>query len=133
MSPHEAYLTSGVVLFVIAIVLGLVLTRRLKKTHGDLRNAEEKLMALTTAQRQFVVDQLKATHVHQRTCAACGKGHFTLGTVAELREYTEGVFCGGASIVPVAIVTCDACGAAYLYNAIKVGLVDPDTGRFIPR
>lgn len=65
------------------------------------------------------------------TCILCHSQISWDTTIFELREYNKGTLVVGgdnSSLVPIIIATCQNCGHVYIFNAIKMGLIDPKTG-----
>lgn len=85
-------------------------------------------MTLTSAQRLFISERVNTVWKGSRICPACGHTKFSISGILELRDFNEGNHCPGAAITPVVSVHCEKCGCAVLFNAIILGVVDPDTG-----
>lgn len=62
-------------------------------------------------------------------CAVCEHNVLNLGSIVELRTWNDGVFVEGAPTVPAVSLQCDRCGHIQLHSAIKLGLVNMQTGK----
>jgi hypothetical protein len=49
--------------------------------------------------------------------------------LVELRGYYEGIRMEGGPSWPMVAVMCEHCGHTVLINAVRLGLIDPDTGK----
>jgi hypothetical protein len=89
-------------------------------------------MQLTEAQQQLIVRQLQNVWKGARACPACAQPtKWEIGGIMELREYHEGNVVLGGSLTPVVVVVCEKCGGTQLFNAIKLGLVDINSGKIL--
>jgi hypothetical protein len=89
-------------------------------------------MQLTGAQQQLIVRQLQKFWKGDRICPACAeKTKWEISGIMELREYNEGNIILGGKLTPVIIVVCEKCGGTQLFNAIKLELVDRNSGKII--
>lgn len=88
-------------------------------------------MPLTPTQQKFVLDRLNVIWPLPRKCPACTQpGPWAIGTVCELREFNQGSLVVGGPVTPLVSVSCSNCGATQLFNAIRLGVVDPQTGQY---
>jgi DNA-directed RNA polymerase subunit RPC12/RpoP len=59
-----------------------------------------------------------------RVCPACGGKILSFGSICDMREYHEGYYIAGASAIPILPITCTNCGYTFMFNAIKLGILD---------
>ena len=65
-------------------------------------------------------------------CLFCDSQQLEIGTVIDTTEYNDGISAAliqGASHIPFIQVMCSKCGYVHLFNAIALGVVDPETGK----
>lgn len=87
-------------------------------------------MTLNDSQRKLIIERLTSVWKGKRDCPICtAPVVWRIGNLVEVREYNEGNHCPGAAITPLLQVQCDKCGHVVLFNAIALGVVDPDTGK----
>ncbi len=87
-------------------------------------------MNLTDSQRKIFIKKLHEVWKGDRPCPICiTPTKWGIGNLVEVREFNEGNHCPGAAITPLIQVKCNNCGYTVLFNAIALGVVDPDTGK----
>jgi hypothetical protein len=65
-----------------------------------------------------------------KACDFCGGSSLTIAAdVVELRAFHGGALVDCGSVTPAVAALCATCGATKLFNAIVLGLIDPDTGK----
>ena len=77
--------------------------------------------------KEHILQKLNEIWPQPRQCSICKKANWTLGIVFELHESEKVMPCR----VPMVSVTCMTCGATQLFNAIVLGVIDKNTGKFI--
>lgn len=93
-------------------------------------------MDLTPQQSARLHEQLKIWDAVP--CEACGSKEWaTNGNIYELREFRDRgdmLFPGQpVSILPVVALHCKKCGNTKFLSAIGAGLIDPQTGKRVPK
>lgn len=86
-------------------------------------------MRLTPEQTQQVINHLTEVSPDGIVCPVCGQRHWNvMNTIIEAREFQNGnIILGGESaIVPYVSITCNRCGNSLLFNAIQLGIVQPN-------
>ena len=78
---------------------------------------------------QLIIDRLSEAWTVKKQCPVCSSNKLSLSNLVEVRDYNEGNHCPGAAITPMVEVVCGVCGYVMLFNAISLGVVDPDTGK----
>jgi hypothetical protein len=87
-------------------------------------------MNLNESQGKFIINKVSAVWKGKRDCPICvSQTSWGVGSIVEVREFNEGNDCPGAAITPLVQVQCNNCGYTILFNAIGLGVVDPDTGK----
>jgi hypothetical protein len=83
-------------------------------------------MELSESQKAELLKKLDSLPL--RPCAVCGHNEWSLtDKVFEIREFFGGsMVIGGGSLAPILMVTCQHCGNTLLFNAIQLGLVQPE-------
>ena len=87
-------------------------------------------MTINKSQAKFISDKVNTVWKGKRECPICN--HTTawgIGTIVEVREFNEGNHCPGAAITPFIQVHCNNCGYTVLLNAVRLGVVNRDTGK----
>ena len=62
----------------------------------------------------------------------CGESVPVNDSIFELRGYNKGNIVGGGPLIPLLVASCANCGHTIFFNAIALGLIDPQTGDFKP-
>ena len=87
-------------------------------------------MNLNESHRKFINGRITSVWKGKRECSVCiSQTAWTIGAVIEVREFNEGNHCPGAAITPLVQIQCNTCGHTVLFNAIAIGVVDPNTGK----
>ena len=87
-------------------------------------------MNLNKSQQKLISERITSVWKGKRDCPICIVPTFwNVGGIVEVREYNEGNHCPGAAITPLVQVQCDKCSYVVLFNAISLGVVDPETGK----
>ena len=87
-------------------------------------------MKLNDSQRKLILEKVMSVWKGKRNCPICIESTvWWIGNIVEVREYNEGNRCSGAAITPLVQVQCDKCSHVVLFNAISLGVVDPETGK----
>jgi hypothetical protein len=87
-------------------------------------------MTLNDSQRKLILQKIKEVWTGERPCPICSKSiSWDISGIHQVQQYNEGNHCPGAPIAPLILVTCRTCGHTILFNAIALGVVDPDTGK----
>jgi hypothetical protein len=94
------------------------------------REFEEYTMILPEAVKQKVLAHLKK---YLGRCPVCGRDQFAVtDNLMSLPEYGLGVIgLGGTVILPVVTLTCTTCGNILSFNAVKLGIIEPGTGKLL--
>jgi hypothetical protein len=89
-------------------------------------------MQLSEAQQQLLVRQIEKFWPPPRRCPTCqSTERLEISGIMELRDYHEGNFIVGGGVTPVVILVCSKCGGTQLFNAIKLEVVDRNTGKLM--
>lgn len=75
-----------------------------------------------------VLDTVKKKFPDPRVCPICGNNKHTTGHIFLMREYRGDMWVFGGRSAAVVPVVCNECGRTDFFNAMILGLVDPDTG-----
>lgn len=87
-------------------------------------------MNLNESQRNLIIERVRSVWNGKRDCHICISPHvWIIGSLVEAIDYNEGNRCPGAAITPLVKVQCEKCGHVVLFNAISLGVVDPETGK----
>jgi hypothetical protein len=87
-------------------------------------------MTLNDSQCKLIVRKIHEVWTGKRPCPICSKStSWDISGIHQIQRYNEGNHCTGAPIVPLILVTCRTCGHTILFNAISLGVVDPDTAK----
>lgn len=87
-------------------------------------------MTLTDSQCKLISQKIRNVWTGDRPCPICSKTtYWDISGVYQIQQYNEGNHCPGAPIAPLILVTCRTCGHTILFNAIALGVVDPDTAK----
>jgi hypothetical protein len=85
---------------------------------------------LNKSQQKLISERITSVWKGKRDCPICIESTvWWIGNIVEVREYNEGNRCSGAAITPLVQVQCDKCSHVVLFNAISLGVVDPETGK----
>jgi hypothetical protein len=85
---------------------------------------------LNESQQKLIRDSVNTVWKGKRECPICNPTTaWGIGTIVEVRKFNEGNHCPGAAITPFIPVQCNNCGYTVLFNAIRLGVVDRDTGK----
>jgi hypothetical protein len=91
-------------------------------------------MQLNEAQQQLIVRQLDKFWKGYRKCPACQNvTKWEIGGILELRNYNEGNVILGGAVTPVLTLVCSTCGGTQFFNAVKLGLVDRNSGKVLEK
>ena len=89
-------------------------------------------MALSESQQKFIISKIKEKLRPPSLCPGCGVAvTWGVDAILELREFNEGNLILGGPVTPLLPVACQNCGYTQLFNAIKLELVDRNTGKLI--
>lgn len=86
-------------------------------------------MQLDSSAIEKLLKSLEENWEEPRNCQICNENNWDVSSrVFELREHKKGllVIGGDSKVVPLISVTCNKCGNALLFNAIKLGLVNKE-------
>jgi hypothetical protein len=84
-------------------------------------------MILDDGQKEKISRNLIEKWSEPRTCSVCKKQQWTItDKIFEIHEFHGGSLMVGGSIVPVITVTCANCGNTLFFNAILLGVVQPE-------
>lgn len=87
-------------------------------------------MTLNESQKNLIQQRLYSVWKAERNCPICISSRFwCVKSVVEVRDFNEGNLPHGAAITPIVNVACANCGYTVLFNAILLGVVDPDIGK----
>lgn len=87
-------------------------------------------MTLNHSQRKLIIERVTSVWKGKRDCPICiVPTVWNVGGIVEVRDYAEGNHCPGAAITPLVKINCENCGFAVTFNAIVLGVVDPQTGK----
>jgi hypothetical protein len=87
-------------------------------------------MTINESQRKFIKDRLTSVWKRKYDCPCCiSPAVWSFGGIVEVRDFNEGNHCPGAPLTPLVQVQCNTCGHTILFNAIALGVVDPNTGK----
>ena len=90
-------------------------------------------MKLPPEQRERVLEVLQERWHQPMQCSACGKSKWSVtDSIFELREYRQGKIVGRSTVIPLMVANCTSCGHAIFFNAIVLGIIDPQTGDLKP-
>lgn len=92
-------------------------------------------MKLTEEQAQSVITHITRTS-NNRTivCPICGNTQWSVNSIiTEMREFQNGnlILGGNSSIMPFVSITCNNCGHTLFINAIRAGIVSPNSQQSI--
>lgn len=71
-------------------------------------------------------------HIKSRVsgeCSFCKSKNFSYEGIYESKEYHWGNFVPGASMIPIVVLVCVNCSHLELFSAVKLGIIDLETGR----
>lgn len=75
--------------------------------------------------QEKVVEHLRKTWGHNRTCPLCSKGPWQIqDKFFQLLEFTGGGLTVGGPVIPVVPITCANCGNTVLVNALRAGVIE---------
>ncbi len=89
-------------------------------------------MALNDTQKDRLAQRMREM-LTGRKCDWCGHVNWGVsGSLHQLTEFdAEALQIVGGARVPVVVVGCHNCGNTRMFNAIALGLIDPNTGRWV--
>ena len=77
--------------------------------------------------KEKLIDWINQKWKGQKTCPVCGENSWgVFDNLWELREFTEGNLRLGGPIMPLAALACKHCGYVMTFNALTIGLIEPD-------
>lgn len=85
-------------------------------------------MELNEKQFDFVADQLERHNAFPPLCRCGQSTKWNCGEICEVR-FDEDDLLKGRAIIPLVILKCSGCGATHFFNAITLGIIDPETGK----
>ena len=91
-------------------------------------------MKLTDEQINNIISNLNRVSPHGITCPVCSNKNWTINNiVTESREFQHGdiVLGGNSALVPYITITCSHCAHTLFFNAIQIGVVNPDQEKSI--
>ena len=86
-------------------------------------------MKLTDEQINGIISNLNHVSPHGITCPVCGNKKWTINNVViESREFQYGdiILGGNSALVPFVTITCKHCAHTLFFNAIQIGVVNPE-------
>jgi hypothetical protein len=82
-----------------------------------------------TKEKRIKLAEILQNHLGSRPCTFCGHKHFSVESIFEVKEFHQGNFIPGATMIPFVLIICDGCGYQHTFNAVRLGLVNPQTGK----
>ena len=85
-------------------------------------------MNLDDNQKEILIQKLQAIWPEPRNCTICRENDWIIvDKIYEIREFYGGSFVigGTGAILPIVAVICKICGHTIFFNAISLGLVEP--------
>lgn len=77
--------------------------------------------------RQKFVDHINKKWKGGISCPVCKENDWIINDhLLELRVFNQGSFVVGGPLIPIASITCNNCGYIMHFNAIKIGLLEPE-------
>jgi len=84
-------------------------------------------MKLDDRKKERLLENLTKKWPEPRVCSVCHKQQWTItDKVFEIREFHRGGLVVGGPMVPVIAATCSNCGNTLFFNAILLGVVEPE-------
>lgn len=86
-------------------------------------------MKLTDIQANDVIQKLNQVSPSGFVCPVCGNKNWGINNiVTESREFQFGNFIlgGDSALVPYITITCNNCAHTLFFNAIQLGIVNPN-------
>jgi Predicted nucleic-acid-binding protein containing a Zn-ribbon domain len=87
-------------------------------------------MKLSQEQAVSIIERLNSTATHRQPCPICGNNNWKLNDkIWEIREFQGGslIIGGDTSLMPLISVSCTNCGFTHFINAIRLGVVTPES------
>jgi len=83
-------------------------------------------MQLDDHQKQELMNILSAQWKEPRVCPVCKQQKWSIvDKIFELREFHGGNLVVGGSVLPIVVAICGNCGYTVFFNAISLGIVQP--------
>lgn len=86
-------------------------------------------MTLSKSQRELILQKIGNIWKSDPPCPICSSPSWGVTNILEMKEFNEGNYCPGAAITPLVGVKCNTCSYTILFNAIALGIVDPETAK----
>jgi len=84
-------------------------------------------MKLDDKQKENLLKHFNKNWPEPNICPICKNDDWALSdTIFGIQEYNKGKFIIGGSTMPLIPLVCKICGHTILFNAISIGIVEPD-------
>jgi predicted nucleic-acid-binding Zn-ribbon protein len=84
-------------------------------------------MKLDDKQKKHLLEYIDQKWPEPKACPICKNTDWYLSdTIFEIREYFEAAFKTSGLAMPLIVLACKTCGYTILFNAISIGIIEPN-------